>query len=577
MLDGWVAGLLGEEIEPRSSKDKDAEPVSRNPGVIGGNRPLPILELARLAGASIASRAPENSVLQASWPSRQPPSFKRRPMLLGGAGLARLAVGQDHRALDLEIRGEDSYSGPHFQRLAVRISAAGQPVLDDLDEREATATGWELATASHNAVVVDGLNQRETPTLARTPAPGGNFLFFAADRDFQVVSIDDPQAYPQSTTRYRQTVVVSSSEHVAYALSVFEVHGGLQHDQIWHAAPGRAERWRLAVPSHRTSESLLPASITFLPGARPDQGRWFVQSYGEFETEARATLLAPSLAGLVAEAGPAEVGRARRGPAAGGTNSVPPTLLLHLLGDTPVTAFTATSPDPLRCAKAGTRSPDCGRRSSLIIRRRSREGESLITRFVTLIEPAGDAFRSLRRVGRVSSAPDVVVVLVETDDGQEYVLVNLKPGSTQRVHLPNGRYASFDGLALRVRQQALALAGGTFAEGSGRLVSQASLTGTITDSVRRSSERGLGWFLTPERLPDDPAVAGRTLIVQHGDGTSRCWTLDSIESTREGSRLHVREQPGFTIDHRDRAAHYYQFPQVSAPGPHRFRLAQIAR
>jgi hypothetical protein len=196
---------------------------------------------------------------------------------------------------------------------------------------------------------------------------------------------------------------------------------------------------------------------------------------------------------------------------------------------------------------------------------------------VTVFEPVGRAFPPLRRVGRVSSSQDVIVVLVETVDGPEYLVVNLRPGTTKRVQLPNGRYVSFDGLALRVREQGIVLAGGTFAEGSGRLVSQASVAGTLTNSVRQRTERGQGWFLTPDRLSDDPALAGRTLIVQHGDGTCRSWTLDSIESTPQGTRLHVREEPGFEIDPHGGEARYYQFPQVRAPGPHRFRLAQIAR
>ena len=57
--------------------------------------------------------------------------------MLGGAGVARLAVGEGENALDFEVRGLDSYSGPHFQRLAIRMAAAGLPVLDDLDGREA--------------------------------------------------------------------------------------------------------------------------------------------------------------------------------------------------------------------------------------------------------------------------------------------------------------------------------------------------------------------------------------------------------------------------------------------------------
>ena len=101
-----------------------------------------------------------------------------------------------------------------------------------------------------------------------------------------------------------------------------------------------------------------------------------------------------------------------------------------------------------------------------------------------MFEPVGKAFQPLRRVGRVAAAPEVVVLRIETIDGLEYVLVNSRPGTTQRVQLPGGRFVSFDGLALRVREHGLVLAGGTFAEGSGRLVSQASLAGTLTASVR---------------------------------------------------------------------------------------------
>jgi hypothetical protein len=217
------------------------------------------------------------------------------------------------------------------------------------------------------------------------------------------------------------------------------------------------------------------------------------------------------------------------------------------------------------------------RPSSLILRRGSTRGMPLRSTFVTLLEPGGPEIRPLRRVGRVSSKPDVVVIMVDDEAGPEYLLVNLAPGTPQNVRLPGSRYVSFDGLALRVRSSGLVLAGGTFAEGSGKLVSRANLTGLLTSSVRRPGGRALGWFETPERLPEDPAVAGRTLIIQHGDGTCRAWTLEAIKATSAGSRLHVREEPGFEIDAQTHEARYYQFPKVVAPGPHRFRLTDLAR
>jgi hypothetical protein len=575
LIESWVGEAAPGDREVRRASTRSAGRQAET----GSDRARSsMLELARQAGAAIEMRGAGEDVRQVSWPSVNSPAPGRRPVLLGGAGLARLAVGEGQGALDVEVLGVDSYSGAHFQRLAIRLAIAGRPVLDDLDEQAATANGWELATASHNAVLIDGVNQRETPAAAAVPAAGGNFLFFAADPDFQVVSVDDPSAYPNSATRYRHTLVATAGPRSRYVLSVFEVHGGLQHDQIYHAAPGSRERWLLSVPTRRPPPSLLPPSITFLSSARPEQGRWFVQSYGEFRLESQGELAGPALAGLVPPGEPANP-RLSEGARTARTDTRPttPLIRLHLLGDPPMTAFTATSGAPPAGGRAPGPAPSDDRRASLIVRRKSNQGETLNSTFVTLFEPAAGGSVPLRRVGRVGSSPDVIVVLVESADGEEHLLVNLKPGTDRRVQLPSGRYVSFDGLALRVREGSLVMAGGKIAEGSGKLLAPAAITGTLSGSVRLRTERGRGWFLTADPLPADPAVAGRTLIVQHGDGTCHSWTLDSIESSPEGTRLHVREEPGFNLDPRSHEAHYYQFPRTTSPGPHRFRLSQIAR
>jgi hypothetical protein len=568
--DAWQQGTSPASL-PGSPSERRGMPDSIP--VEGG---MPILKLARQATAAIGPRIADGGVQQASWPGTPAPAIQRRPALLGGAGLARLAVGEGDTALDLEIRAPDSFGGPHFQRLALRLWVGGQPVLDDLDDRGHGTSGWDLATASHNTVMVDGLNQRETPIAAANPAAGGDFTFFAADPDFQVVSAQDPRAYPRSTSRYRQTVIVAGRAHGGYALSVFEVRGGSQHDQIFHAAAGRTDRWQLAAALQQPPASLLPRSIPYLVGARPADGRWFVQSLGEFQPLAQASLTGPSIAGLVTPAGTSTPASP---PVPGGSRKTGkvPDLRLHILGDMPVTAYTAQSPDATRSAPAAGQQTADAWRSSLVLRRGSAQGQPLRSTFVTLFEPGGPEIRPLRRVGRVSSRPDVVVVMVEDEAGPEYLLINLSPGTTQSVPLPGSRYVSFDGLALRVRADGLVLAGGTFAEGSGKLVSRANITGALTASVRRPTGRALGWFETPERLPEDPALAARTLIVQHGDGTCRSWTLEAIETSPVGSRLHVREEPGFEIDAQTREARYYQFPRVTAPGPHRFRVADLAR
>lgn len=539
ILDGWIDGLL------------------ERPGAPGADRPaFSMLDLARTAGDAVPSRPIDPDVRLASWPVEKPADGPRRPMLLGGAGLALLSVGRDDRSLDVEVRGRDGLADRRCQRLAFRLSVGGVPLLDDLDERPATANGWDLATASHNAVVVDGLNQRETPQAARIPAPGSDFLFFTPDADLQVATVADRHAYPVSTTRYRQTFAVSGWGRRRYAVSIFEVDGGLQHDQIFHSAPGRGCEWKPLGPTSPAAGSLLPPSIAFLPTVRPEDGRWFVQAYGEFRPKLRASLDGPSRVDLA--------------PRGGG----PPALRLHLLGDAPATLIAADSSDAP--ATPGGAPDPTSPRSSLIVRRRSETGADIASVFVTVFEPMQDGLAPLDRVGRVEATPDAVVVAVEAPEGTEHLVFNRKAGTAVRAQLANGRGVTTDGLVVRVRGEDVALAGGTYAEAAGKLVSQPSVRGTITAAERDPGERSRGYFLTPDKIPDGLSVAGRTLFVQHGDGSTRAWTLDSAEPTPEGTRLRVREEPGFRVA-ADGAAEYYQFPMAKAPGPHRFRVALSAR
>ena len=516
-----------------------------------------MLALARAAGSASLTAPPSPEVQQVAWPAPTPRAPSRLPVLLGGAGLARLAVGAGDEALDLELRGMGNYGTPHAQRLALRVAVGGRPVLSDLDDQPPTASGWDRATVSHNTVVIDGLNQRESPAMAREVAPGGDFLFYAADPDFQVVTLDDPRAYPQSTGpagRYRQTVIAVSGAKVRYAVSIFEVWGGLQHDQLFHAPAGSPARWRVAAAMTPGPEGLLPPTIPHLASARAEDGRWFVQSYGDLAPLAQARLTRPSLAELT-------------GPDGRGVR-------LHLLGDSPMSAITALGPDPT--AAAPRKPGDEPGRAALVLRRTSTDGSTLKSMFVTVFEPVGGA-PPLLRVGRVATSPESVVVYLETVEGKEHLAVNLTPGTPQTVPLADGSSLTTDGLAVRVSDRAMVLAGGTFAESSGRQVRQVKVTGKIRGVVRRNSAESRGWFEADAPLPDPDLLAGRVLHIRHGDGITRGWTLQKVENTAEGARLHVREEPGFELDPQTQAARYYQFPRDVAPGPHHFRVSKIAR
>jgi hypothetical protein len=530
MLDGWIGRLTAD---PARSVDQA----------------VPMLGLARSAGLSILADSASPEVQRASWPAPGASELGRHAGFLGGAGVATLEVGDGPDALGLEIRGMGQAGSTRSRRQAIRLAVGGRAVLGDLDEGSPHPDGWDRASASHNTVIVDGLNQRESLPLIREPTPGGDFLFYAADPDFQVAVLDDPRSYPRSATRYRQTVVACSGPKSRYAVSAFEVEGGLQHDQVFHARPGSAARWAASVPTAPGPDSLLPPTIPYLASAPAEDGRWFVQSYGEFVGMAHGRADRPSTAVL------AEPGR--------------PGVRLHFLGDTPALVLTASTPR--------VPSPGEPARAALILRRRSEEGAALASTFVTVFEPMSGT-PMLDRVGRTTASAGFVVLYLETPDGPEHLVINLRPGTIRTVELPGGRELTTDGRVVRVRGDDLILAGGTVATVAGASVRQPWIAGKILATARYASPESRGWFETDAPVPDDPTLPGRTLLIRHGDGTTHGWTLRRIEPLpNKRVRLYVREEPGFRIEGQDRAAHYYQFPGNTAPGPHTFSIATIRR
>jgi hypothetical protein len=556
LLDGWFRGLVPElgpdvaipppaipgppgQVVPTLARQDDPAPGT------SGEEVAAMLALARRAEDAAIVDPEVRQVTQVSWPPSPPREEVRRPTLLGGAGLARLSAGAGEDAIDLELRGFGDFDGFRYDRLAIRLALGGRTVLGDLDDLPASAEGWERSTASHNAVIVDGLNQRESPAEARRPVPGSDILFFAADEDFQVATLRDPRAYPVTASRYRHTMAIVHDDRARYALGVFEVRGGHQHDQLFHAPPGSASRWRLAGSWERGPRTLLPSSIVAVPNASAEDGRWFIQAYAGFTELLQAGVEGPTQASLEGPDGPL--------------------VRLHLLNPGSSTVYSAEAPDPTGQG-----------RGAMIVRRSSDDPEPLQSTFVTLFEPPGRS--GLGRVGRVESPEGTALVVMETAGGIEHLMVNDAPGTVRIVPMTDGTILKTDGLLVRVRADALSMAGGTFAEVGGRRVEQRRAEGKIVASVRSTDRGGLGWFETDGPVEDAGAMAGRSLIVSHGGEASRAWTIDHVEVGADGkARIVVAEEPGFVLDPGTGSAVYYQFPGSTAPGPHRFIVSRIAR
>ena len=253
-----------------------------------------------------------------------------------------------------------------------------------------------------------------------------------------------------------------------------------------------------------------------------------------------------------------------------------PGVRIHLLGDLPAMAIVAVSPDPARATLAARQSGAEPGRASLLVRRRSAAGEALSSALRDRVRACGQG---------VPSAAADRPRLVRTRCDRRARGNRRRPGVSagepeswiDAAGCVAGRtYVSFDGLAARVREHEVVLAGGTFAEGAGRLVSQPNLAGTLTGSVRRTTDRGLGWFITPEHLADGP---GNCRPLAGGRAWRRHVPVLDPRFGRIAARRHSPSCPGRAgLSHRSpqRRGPVLSIPQVKR-GPHRFRVSQIAR
>lgn len=153
--------------------------------------------------------------------------------LMDGYGLAMLR--SPKRPVEWTLFYGPSPQHGHYDKLNIDCYAFGQKLLPDLGYPQFAADdpeppGWTRHNVSHNTVMI---NARRQESVA-----AGRVRAFAATPTVQAVEIDAPVAYQSAAKVYRRLLVAVDSGDCSYALDVFRVIGGRQHDYILHGPAG---------------------------------------------------------------------------------------------------------------------------------------------------------------------------------------------------------------------------------------------------------------------------------------------------------------------------------------------------
>jgi len=186
------------------------------------------------------------------------------PRLLAGLGHGILGRGEGDNQTQLHLTWSPGYGHIHYDGLSMLLFDRGRELLSDIGYTHTRWREWTITTAAHNLVVVDTARQ-----IANHETFGDLRYFDAGNELCQLVSVDNPQVYPEVTDTYRRTLaLVDIGGAASYVVDIFAVEGGEQHDYFLHGSADEAQQ--LAAATGSNPLAMTPLVTTPLGTLVPD-------------------------------------------------------------------------------------------------------------------------------------------------------------------------------------------------------------------------------------------------------------------------------------------------------------------
>jgi len=425
---------------------------------------------------------------------------------------------------------------------SIGLYAFGKELLSDIGYTHTKwRHAWARATASHNTVVVNGINSGTDASFMEN-----RIRLFATDgRTFHIVEAESNAAYPGVTSRYRRTLaLVGEDSSDAYLIDVFQVHGGRQHEYLLHASSDEPSIARVEGIDMRPYDGTLmnPGTVFVEPkgeseGGEPHLGLWFIKDLSAGRADGEVVLDVRLASALDV-----------------GTRS-------HLMGGRGTTIYLVRSPQ-VRPAQENDSELDKYWRPTLCARR---QGENLKSVFIAVHEP-------VKGEGKVSSISareledGLLLVIGRGPSDRDYFMMGYEGPVEFREETPDGPL-EFSGSWGLTR-----IEGGRCVEahmiGDRLSAAGCTLTGTAgwcgeVRAVGREPAGGSRGFLDVDGRVD-PSATRCALLVEFPDRTCRAYNVVRIEPLAQGTRLRLAETPGFEVE--EGKVKLVSFPQRTIEG-----------
>ncbi len=476
---------------------------------------------------------------------------RSEPQLLTWSGHAVLGRGEGDDQVQARLNFHGAYGHDHFDMLNFFLYAKGDELISETDYGSGALRGWTASMPGHNTVVID-----EQEPFHRSSAPrrqftdidampdvedydwarytighgvcltDGQLRLFSTDgpNGLQVVEVDGQRTWPaELCSLYRRTIcMVQSSGPDVYFVDIFRVRGGSVHDWMLHGPLhlNYTAQTSLPLQADPDPERKLHTWIGNLRGAST-QDQWDITFTAETGQKVRTIML--------------------RGPQT-----------QVILGEAP-----AMRRD--------------GEATFLDVRRQGPESI-----FVAVHEPYTDQ----PKIERVSLTPlsnaSEMAVAVEVDlDGRRDAFMSTLDASGHIEDHFTGRFGYMSMSRAEARLDAYIADAQALQTGPVRVEATPAWEGSVVDTL--SVERGdeVNGFVTDAELPAGDALAGRLLLTEDGEGTTRGFLVTGVEAGEQARRIITIDRvPGMLIKQDHVKLEY--FPNWGIPGGLKFRIINTA-
>ncbi len=446
-----------------------------------------------------AARFPDNRLIPVNdtWAVHGKTNYFRRArsrdamerVLLPGVGMAVMGGGAGSHQLHAYLNYTKGVHHKQLDALSIGLFAFGKELFPDIGYTWTNyRLHWPTRMMSHNTVVVNGIDcKRDRWHTAYRLRD-----FVTNGKDFHYTRVD-ADAYPGVTSRYRRTLaVVGEDNRDCYLIDIFEVQGGRQHDYLL-----------LGSVDEDSTATIGGAELQPYDGTLLNEGIAF-QLPEDFRTpnpDGHAFGFYTDLhAGKVNESTVTLDTRLDATPTIGTRTIIAP--------GTDTTVYLGKVPS-IRRARETNGDLDRDKAPAWCIRRK---GDELSSTFVAVHEP-------------VSGEPKLRSLTVEQD------------GDSLPVRIDRGEHG-VDRFTTGAQIQLVRHNGD-------RITIAPGWAGEVRDYRREEGDDFRGWFDVAESVN---AKSAGTLFIHFADNTQRAFNLMRGEKIASGTRLYVREDPGFDIE-----------------------------